>query len=108
MISIVARGHRITIYTEEKAKVVALLLGRQIFLQFLAALAILHQDDLKNMMKSPYSSNLPCANHPIPHIVLVQIILFLKTSCCIIASAARNLINSVLQAAVTTFACSSV
>ena len=37
------------IYTEEKAKVVAAVWGTE-FIRFLAALAILHHDDLKNRM----------------------------------------------------------
>ena len=41
-----AAAHRRRIYTEEKAKVVAAPLARQ----FLAALAILHQDVLKNWL----------------------------------------------------------
>ena len=36
-------------FTEEKSKVVAAVWGIE-FLQFLAALAILHQDDMKNRM----------------------------------------------------------
>ena len=42
-----SRNHRRRIYTEEKAKVVAAAWGTA-FLQFLAAQANLHQDDLKN------------------------------------------------------------
>ena len=53
-------GHRRRIKTEEKAKVVAAVWRTQ-FIQFLAALAILHQDDLN-------------------HIILVQFILFLISS----------------------------
>ena len=45
----ILRQHRIRIYTEEKAKVVAAFGGTEL-LQVLAALAILHQDDLKNML----------------------------------------------------------
>ena len=56
-------------------------------IQFLAALAILHLDDLKK------------------RIVLVQFILFFKSSWCTIASTAMNLINSVPQ---TAFAFASV
>ena len=37
------------IYTEEKAKVVAAVWGTE-FIRFLAALAILHHDDLNNRM----------------------------------------------------------
>ena len=40
--------------------------------QFLAALANLHQDDLKEGMTSSYSSYRPGAIHPILHIVLAQ------------------------------------
>ena len=39
--------HRRRIKTEEKAKVVAAAWGAEL-IEFLAALAILHQDDLKN------------------------------------------------------------
>ena len=42
-------GHRRWIYTEEKAKVVAAVLGTEL-IQFLSSLAILHQDHLKNRM----------------------------------------------------------
>ena len=45
-----AREHRRRIYTEEKAKVVAAVWGTE-FIQFLAALAVLHQDDKKKRMK---------------------------------------------------------
>ena len=38
--------HRRRIYTKEKAKVVAAVWGRE-FIELLAELAILHQDDLK-------------------------------------------------------------
>ena len=41
--------HRRRMYTEEKAKVVAAVGGTEL-LQFLAPLAILHQEDLKNRM----------------------------------------------------------
>ena len=41
--------HRRKIYTEEKEKVVAALWGIE-YLQFVPALAILHQVDLKNRM----------------------------------------------------------
>ena len=47
-------GHRRRIYTEEKAKVVAVVWGRE-FMKFLSALAILHQDDLKNRTNSSFS-----------------------------------------------------
>ena len=41
--------HRLRIITEGKAKVVAAAWGKEL-IQFLAALAILHQDDLKKRM----------------------------------------------------------
>ena len=41
--------HRIRIYTEEKAKVVAAYWGKEV-LHFLSALAILHRNDLKNRL----------------------------------------------------------
>ena len=61
--------HRRRIYLEEKAKVVAVTWGKKL-LQFLATLAILHQNNLKNMLictlffnkswcKSGYSSTCP-------------------------------------------------
>ena len=65
--------------TEEKAKVVASVWGTE-FIKFLAALAILYQDDLKKGKKI----------HPFLHIVMVQFILFFKLSWCKIASEARN------------------
>ena len=49
------------INTEEKAKVVAAVWVTEL-IQFLAALDILHQDDLKKRINSSYSSNSPCAN----------------------------------------------
>ena len=75
-----------------------------------------HQDERKNRMKSSYSSNRPGANHPILPIVLVQIILFFQSSGRKSSyfsnrpgkKIARNWSNSVPQAAVTTFAFSSV
>ena len=39
--------HRRRIYTEDKAKVVAAVWGTE-FIQFLAALAVLHQDGMKD------------------------------------------------------------
>ena len=69
---------------------------------------ILHQDDLKNGMNSPYSSYCPVAIHPIFHTVLVQFILLIKWPWCKIASAAKKWTDSAPQAAVTTFAFSSV
>ena len=55
--------HRRRIYTEEKAKVVAAAWGTE-FIKFLAALAVLHKDelhqnDMKKKMNSSYSSNRP-------------------------------------------------
>ena len=41
--------HRRNIYTEDNAKVVAAVWGTE-FIKFLATLAILHQDDMKDMM----------------------------------------------------------
>ena len=46
-------GYRRRIYTEEKAKVVAAVWGAEC-IQFLAALAILHQDGTKKRMNSFY------------------------------------------------------
>ena len=53
--------YRGRIKTEEKAKVVAASVRGTELLQFLAALAILHQDDLKKRMNSSDSSNRPGA-----------------------------------------------
>ena len=50
----VLQYHRRRINTEEKAKVVAAVGGTEC-IQFLAALAILHQDELKKRMNSSYS-----------------------------------------------------
>ena len=50
--------------TEEKAKVVTAVWGTEL-IQFLAALAIFHLDDLKKGMNSSYSSYRPDAIHPI-------------------------------------------
>ena len=99
-------NHRRRIYTEEKANVVATVWGTK-FIQFLALLAILHQDDLKNRMNSSFSSYLPGAIHPFLRIILVQFILFFKSSWCKIASRAGNWIIFVAQTATTTFAFSS-
>ena len=63
--------HRIRIYTEEKAKAVAGVWGTKC-IQFLVALAILHQDNLKNRMNSSFSSYHSGAIHPFPHIILVS------------------------------------
>ena len=46
--------NRRRVYTEEKPKVVVAARGTEL-IQFLAALATLHQDDLKNRMDSTYS-----------------------------------------------------
>ena len=48
--------YRRKIYTEDKAKVVAAFWGTE-FIQFLAELAVLHQDDMKKRMNLSYSSN---------------------------------------------------
>ena len=45
----VSRKHRRRIYTEQKAKVVNSIWGTE-FIQFLDALATLHQDGMKNRM----------------------------------------------------------
>ena len=63
--------HRRGIDTEEKAMVVAAVWGTE-WIKFLAALDILHPDDLKKRMNSSYSSYHPGATHPILHIVQVQ------------------------------------
>ena len=47
-------------YTEEKVKVVVAVWGTN-YIQFLAALAVLHQDDIKKKMNLSYSSNFPGA-----------------------------------------------
>ena len=57
--------HTRIIYTEGKAKVVAAILGTE-FNQFLAELAVLNQDGMKNRMNSS--------------LVLVQLILFFKSA----------------------------
>ena len=62
---------RIYKYTEEKAKVVAAVFGRE-FIKFLAALAILHKDNLKNRMNSSFSSYHPGLIHSFLRIILVQ------------------------------------
>ena len=72
--------------TEAKAKVVAAVWGTEL-IQFLAVLAILHQDDLKQEMTSSYSSYRPGAIHPILQIW------------CKKANAAKKLILSTPQAA---------
>ena len=57
-------------YTEDKAKVVATVWGTD-FIKLLAALAILHQDDLKNRMKSSFTLYHPGAIHPVLHTIPV-------------------------------------
>ena len=59
------------IYIEKQVKVAAAVWGTE-FIQFLAVLAILHQDVLKNRMIHPSSSYHPDAIHPFLHIILVQ------------------------------------
>ena len=71
----VGREHIRRTYTEEKAKVVAAVWGKEL-IQFLAILAILHQDALKKGMNSTYPSYRPGPIHSILHNVLVQFILF--------------------------------
>ena len=63
--------HKRRIKREEKAKVVAAVWGAEP-IQFLAVLAILHQDDLKNRMNSSISLYHPGAIHDFLHIVLEQ------------------------------------
>ena len=57
-------AYRRRIKTEEKARVVAAVWGTEL-IQFIAALTILHEDDLKKGMNSSYSSYSPGAIHPI-------------------------------------------
>ena len=61
------------------------------------------RDEFTLFFKSSYS-----AIHPIPHNVVVQLILFFKSSWCKIANVARNLINSAPQTSATTFASSGL
>ena len=63
--------HRRRIYTEEKAKVVAISWGTEM-LQFLAALAILHQDYLKNRLNCIPFFNWCKSAYSIIQIALVQ------------------------------------
>ena len=63
--------YRRRLKTEEKAKVVAGVWGI-VLIKFLAAIAILHQDDLNKGMSSSYSSYLLGAIHPILQIFLLQ------------------------------------
>ena len=75
---------------------------------FVTALAILHQDDLKKGMNSSYCSFRHDSISLILHIVLVQFILFFKSSWCKLASVARNYYcPPPPQAAVMTFFFSS-
>ena len=88
-------NHRRRINTEEKAKVVAAVLGTE-FIQFLAAQAIL-----------PYRRFCRIGwIHSFLQIILVQFILFFNVSK--IDRTARNWMNSVPQTTATTFAFSSV
>ena len=82
--------HRRHIFTEDKAKVIAAV-------QFLAALAVLHQDDIKKerIAAGWYEEK-------------DGFILFFKSSWWKIASAARSGINVVPQTSATTLALSSV
>ena len=68
---LIGKALRRGIQTEQKAKVVAAVLGTTL-IQFFAALTILHQDDLKKGINSSYSSCRPGAIHPILQIILVQ------------------------------------
>ena len=63
-------SHRRRIYKEEKAKVVAAVLGTE-YIQFLAALAVLLQDEIIIFFRSSL------CNSSFFNIILVQIILFL-------------------------------
>ena len=63
--------HRRRKHTEKQAKVVAAVWGT-VFIQFLAVIAVLHEDDLKNIMNLSFSSNYPGAIHPFLQIILVQ------------------------------------
>ena len=59
------------IYTEEKANVVAASWGTEL-IQLLAALAILHQGELRNGLFAPGRVEEEYANQPILQLVLVQ------------------------------------
>ena len=63
--------HRRRILIKEKEKSSLLFGGKNLF-NFLAALAFLHKDDLKNRMNSSFSSDYPGAINPFLHIILVQ------------------------------------
>ena len=58
--TVVRPAHKRRFYTEEKVKVVVAVWGTN-YIQFLAALAVLHQDDMKIRMNLSYSSNCPGA-----------------------------------------------
>ena len=73
--------HRRRMKTEEKAKVVAAALGAEL-IKFLAALAILHQDVLKNRKN--------CTRTICIRYVYDEFIPFFKSPWCKIASAARH------------------
>ena len=55
-------------HIEDKAKIVAAVWGTE-FVQFLAPLAILYQDDLKIRMNSSFSSYNPGAINPFLYII---------------------------------------
>ena len=61
----------VRIKTEENAMDVAVVWETEL-IQFIAAVAILHQEDLKKGINSSYCSYHPGAIHPILHIVMVQ------------------------------------
>ena len=74
--------HRRRIYSEEKAKVVAAVLRAE-FIQFLAALAVLHQDDMKKKDELHQEDMKKTIEKE-------DLIIFFKSSWCKIVSAARN------------------
>ena len=74
------QDHR-RIYTKEKAKVVTASGGTE-FLKCLAALAVLHQDDLKNRLICTLVFNSYCCKSAYSSIVLLQISLFFNSSWC--------------------------
>ena len=82
---------------KNRAKVVAALWGTE-FIKFLAGLAILHHDDMKEWIWTA----------PGCYEEKDEFLLFFKLSWCKVANATGNLINSVLQTTPTTFAFSSV
>ena len=86
--------HRRRMKTEEKAKVVAAALGAEL-IKFLAALAILHQDVLKNRKN--------CTRTICIRYVYDEFIPFFKSPWCKIASSARHCNNCVPQTAARTF-----